>query len=82
MRALATVVIAAGFATILAQTALAAESEALTAATDARNRENAEVDKAYKAATRGGAEAPSAKVDPWAVVRPPTSEKKPKHQQP
>lgn len=78
MRAFKTVVIAFGFATMLAPVAaLAAESEALTAATDARTRENAEVDKAYKAATRGDS-AVAAKVDPWATVRPATtSDKKP-----
>jgi hypothetical protein len=75
MRALTTVVIAFGFATMLAQTALAEESEALAAHTDALKRENAEVDKAYKAATRGG-EAAAVKVDPWATVRPAASEKK------
>ncbi|HEY1542971.1 MAG TPA: hypothetical protein VGG01_11230 [Xanthobacteraceae bacterium] len=77
MRAFKTVVIAFGFATLLAPVAaLAAESEALTAATDARTRESTEIDKAYKAATRGDT-ATAAKVDPWATVRPAGSDKKP-----
>ena len=76
MRALTTVVIAFGFAGMLAQVASAAETEALSARTDAIKRENAEVDKAYKAATRG--EAAPTKVDPWATVRPASaSDKKP-----
>ncbi len=79
MRALTTVVIAFGFVAALAPAALAAESEALSAHTDAQKRENAEIDKAYKAATRGET-APAAKVDPWAIVRPVATEKKPKHQ--
>jgi hypothetical protein len=81
MRALTTVVIAFGFAVMLAQAALAEETEALTAHTDAQKRENAEVDKAYKAATRGG-EAAATKVDPWATVRPVASDKKPEKKKP
>jgi len=75
MRALTTVVIAFGFAAMLTQVASAAESEALSAHMDAQKRENAEVDKAYRAATRG--EAAPVKVDPWGSVRPAASEKKP-----
>jgi hypothetical protein len=82
MRALTTVVIAFGFAVMLAQAALAEETEALTAHTDAQKRENAEVDKAYKAATRGGGEAAATKVDPWATVRPVASDKKPEKKKP
>jgi hypothetical protein len=83
MRAFKAVVIAFGFAGLLAPVAaFAAESEALTAATDARKRDNAEIDKAYKAATRG--DTANTKVDPWATVRPAatSTDKKPKHQQP
>jgi len=80
MRALTTVVIAFGFSVMLAQTALAEETEALSAHTDAQKRENAAIDKAYKAATRG--EGSGAKVDPWATVRPVAGDKKPEKKKP
>ena len=69
MRASATLVIALGFFATLTQTALAEESKALTARSDQQKKEDEEVDKAYKAATRGD-RGPAAKVDPWATVRP------------
>jgi hypothetical protein len=76
MRALTTAVIAFGFGLMLAQTALAEETEALSAATSAQKRANEEADRGYKAATRGD-NAATVKVDPWATVRPSASEKKP-----
>jgi hypothetical protein len=78
MRALATAIIALGFFAMLAQTALAAESEALTARSDQQKKEDEEVDKAYRAATRGD-KGPAAKVDPWATVRPADSDSKNRH---
>jgi hypothetical protein len=51
---------------------------ALTARTDAQKQEDADIDKAYRNATRGE-RGPAPKVDPWAVVRPADSDKKPKN---
>jgi hypothetical protein len=48
-----------------------------TARTDAQKQEDADIDKAYRNATRGS-RGPAAKVDPWAIVRPADSDKKPK----
>jgi hypothetical protein len=76
MRALTTAIILAILAPLV-QPAFAAESEALTHRSDQQKKEDEEVDKAYKAATRG-ANGPAAKVDPWATVRPADTDKKKK----
>lgn len=78
MRALATAIIAFGFFTTLAQTALAEESKALTARSEQQKKEDEEIDKAYRAATHGD-RGPAAKVDPWATVRPADSDSKNRH---
>jgi hypothetical protein len=76
MRAL-TIAIILGMLAMLARPALA--EGPLTARTDAQKDEDARIDRAYKAATRG-ADAPAAKVDPWATVRPADADaKKNKH---
>ena len=75
MRALGTLVIALGFVATLAQTALAEESKALTARSEQQKKEDEEIDKAYRAATRGE-RGPAAKVDPWATVRPADNDSK------
>jgi hypothetical protein len=49
-----------------------------TARTDAQKQEDADIDKAYRNATRRE-RGPAPKVDPWAVVRPADSDKKPKN---
>jgi hypothetical protein len=49
-----------------------------TARTDAQKQEDADIDKAYRNATRGERGA-APKVDPWAIVRPADSDKKPKN---
>jgi hypothetical protein len=49
-----------------------------TARTDAQKQEDSDIDKAYRNATRGD-RGPAPKVDPWAVVRPADSDKKPKN---
>jgi hypothetical protein len=48
-----------------------------TRRTDVQKDEDAEIDKAYQNATRGE-RGPAPKVDPWAIVRPADSDKKPK----
>ena len=78
MRALASAIIALGFFAVLAQTALAEETKALTARSDQQKKEDEEVDQAYRAATRGN-RGPAAKVDPWATVRPADSDSKNRH---
>jgi len=40
-----------------------------TRRTDAQKQEDASVDKAYRAATKGDKNLPSTKVDPWRTVR-------------
>ena len=77
MRVLTTAIILAILAPLV-QPAFAAESEALTRRSDQQKKDDEEIDKAYKAATRG-ATAPAAKVDPWATVRPADSNKKSRH---
>jgi hypothetical protein len=47
----------------------------LTARSDAEKQQDANIDKAYRAATDRGPEKPAAKADPWQTVRPPTPEK-------
>jgi hypothetical protein len=49
-----------------------------TRRTDAQKKEDAEVDEAYRAATRGE-RGPAPKVDPWATVRTGGDAKKPQH---
>jgi hypothetical protein len=49
-----------------------------TRRTDEQKQEDADIDKAYRNATRGERR-PAPKVDPWAIVRPADSDKKPKH---
>ncbi len=48
-----------------------------TARTDAEKQEDRDIDKAYRAATRGGPTT-AVKVDPWGKVRPAETDKKPK----
>jgi hypothetical protein len=48
-----------------------------TRRTDAQKQEDANVDKAYRAATKGDKNLPTAKVDPWRTVR--DDDKKDKH---
>ena len=48
-----------------------------TRRTDAQKKEDADIDQAYRNATRGGP-ATAAKVDPWSKVRPADGDKKPK----
>lgn len=47
-----------------------------TRRTDAQKQEDASVDKAYRAATKGDRNLPSAKVDPWRTVRSGDDDKK------
>jgi hypothetical protein len=76
MRALTTALIL-GILALLAQPARA--EGPLTARTDAQKDEDARIDKAYRAATRGN-EGSAAKNDPWATVRPADADsKKNKH---
>jgi hypothetical protein len=49
-----------------------------TRRTDAQKQEDADADKAYQNAIRGERR-PAPKVDPWAIVRPADSDKKPKN---
>jgi hypothetical protein len=49
-----------------------------TRRTDAQKQEDASVDKAYRAATKGDKSLPSVKVDPWRTVRD-DDDKKAKH---
>lgn len=59
--------------------ALAQESNGgLTRRSDAQKTEDAAIDRAYRAATRGDKAIPATKVDPWRVVRPGDEEKKAK----
>lgn len=53
-------------------------SGGLTRRSDAQKTEDAAIDKAYRAATRGDKAIPVTKVDPWRVVRPGDEEKKAK----
>jgi hypothetical protein len=46
-----------------------------TRRTDAQKQEDADIDKAYKAATDRGPAPPAPKTDPWQTVRPATPEK-------
>lgn len=74
MRVLTTAIILAILAPLV-QPAFAEESAALTRRSDQQKKDDEEIDKAYKAATRGD-QAPAARVDPWATVRPADSDKK------
>jgi hypothetical protein len=53
------------------------ESSRPTRRTDAQKQEDASVDKAYRAATKGDKSLPTVKVDPWRTVR--DDDKKDKH---
>jgi len=77
MRALTTAIILAILAPLV-QPAFAEESAALTRRSDQQKKEDEEIDKAYRAATRGQ-NGTANKVDPWATVRPADSDKN-KHQ--
>ncbi|HUI95747.1 MAG TPA: hypothetical protein VLX44_08345 [Xanthobacteraceae bacterium] len=55
------------------------ESSKPTRRTDAQKQEDAAVDKAYRAATKGDRKLPSVKVDPWRTVRSGDDDKKDKH---
>ena len=50
----------------------------LTRRSDAQKTEDAAIDRAYRAATRGDKAIPATKVDPWRVVRPGDEEKRAK----
>lgn len=50
-----------------------------TRRTDAQKKEDASVDKAYRAATKGDRSLPVVKVDPWRTVRSGDDDKKAKH---
>jgi len=50
-----------------------------TRRTDAQKQEDANVDKAYRAATKGDRNLPTVKVDPWRTVRSGDDDKKDKH---
>ena len=59
--------------------AVAQESNGgLTRRSDAQKTEDAAIDRAYRAATRGDKAIPATKVDPWRVVRPGDEEKRAK----
>ena len=49
-----------------------------TRRTDAQKQEDAAVDKAYRAATKGDRHLPTVKVDPWRTVRSGDDDKKDK----
>ena len=55
------------------------ESSKPTRRTDAQKQEDAAVDKAYRAATKGDRNLPTVKVDPWRTVRSGDDDKKDKH---
>jgi len=55
------------------------ESSRPTRRTDAQKQEDARVDKAYQAATKGDKSLPAVKVDPWRTVRSGDDDKKDKH---
>ena len=55
------------------------ESSRPTRRTDAQKQEDANVDKAYRAATKGDKALPIVKVDPWRTVRSGDDDKKDKH---
>jgi hypothetical protein len=64
----------AGFATV-SMSAYAQEDKApLTRRSDAQKREDADIDKAYRAATKGEI-TPVVKNDPWKTVRPADADK-------
>ncbi len=50
----------------------------LTRRSDVQKQEDADIDKAYRAATRGDRTIPVVKVDPWRAVRPDEDNKKTK----
>ncbi len=50
-----------------------------TRRTEAQKEEDATVDKAYRAATKGDRSLPIVKVDPWRSVRSADDDRKPKH---
>jgi hypothetical protein len=66
---------AATIVALLTTSAYAQENKTpLTRRSDAEKKIDAEIDKAYRAATdRGQTAAP--KIDPWGTVRPPTADK-------
>ncbi len=59
--------------------ALAQDGSKPTRRTDAQKQEDAAVDKAYRAATKGDRSLPMVKVDPWRTVRSSDDDKKAKH---
>ncbi len=59
--------------------ALAQDDSRPTRRTDAQKQEDATVDKAYRAETKGDRSLPIVKVDPWRTVRSAEDDKKPKH---
>ncbi len=72
-----TLTIAAMIVAVLTATAAAQENKGpLTRRSDAEKQNDAEIDKAYRAATgRTQTPAPAAKLDPWQAVRPATPDK-------
>jgi len=82
IRPLAAAASVAAFAVVLQSTPASAQDEGgnrPTRRTDAQKQEDAAVDKAYRAATRGDRSLPTVKVDPWRAVRSSDDDKKAKH---
>jgi hypothetical protein len=77
MRALAIALLVTIFASVTLP-AFAEESKALTRRSEAQKQEDEDIDKAYRAATRGGGAASVVKPDPWAKVRATDADKKTK----
>ena len=67
----------AGAATISMSAYAQEDKPALTRRSDAQKQEDADIDKAYRAATKGDI-VPKVKNDPWRIVRPGDSNDKAK----
>jgi hypothetical protein len=72
MRALTVTAMIVAF---LTTSAFAQSEKQTTRRSDAEKKEDAEVDKAYKAVTGGGQAPAVPKKDPWQTVRPATADK-------
>jgi hypothetical protein len=68
----------AGLATMTMSAYAQEDKPALTRRSDAQKKEDDDIDKAYRAATKGDV-IPSVKKDPWRIVRPADSNDKAKH---
>jgi hypothetical protein len=70
-----TLTAAATIIVLLTTSAYAQESKApLTRRSDSEKKNDADIDKAYRAATDRG-QNPAPKIDPWQTVRPATADK-------